>query len=321
MDYTRELINNCVSIEDKKKRLCEASEQSFSSLSSLTTYKEVVDIHKKHRIYGLTLYDYKQVQEKIKKQNSFLEYNYIFDKISSTKIPLKDLVISANHNPNRYHALIQNRINTLNAEAKEKDLKPIFMTLTLPSEYHKYKTDKKTKALISNSKYNWLTPRESVKILTEMFAKLRQDRSLKELTKDERIYFRVNEPHKNGTPHTHILLFVPEHRINRVVTAFKRLFDINANDIQTDIRNATSYVMKYINKTLPLSKKENLTTNDKYLNAWYSKHRIIRFNCSRTLAPLSLYRLLYDKFNLKELTTLVKKKALDIFVLLENRKR
>ena len=89
MDYTRELINNCVSIEDKKKRLCEASEQSFSSLSSLTTYKEVVDIHKKHRIYGLTLYDYKQVQEKIKKQNSFLEYNYIFDKISSTKIPLK----------------------------------------------------------------------------------------------------------------------------------------------------------------------------------------------------------------------------------------
>ena len=119
-----------------------------------------------------------------------------------------------------------------------------------------------------------------------MFAKLRQERSLKELTKDERIYFRVNEPHKNGTPHTHILLFVPEHRINRVVTAFKRLFDINANDIQTDIRNATSYVMKYINKTLPLSKKENLTTNDKYLNAWYSKHRIIRFNCSRTLAPL-----------------------------------
>jgi hypothetical protein len=154
-----------------------------------------------------------------------------------------------------------------------------------------------------------------------MFAKLRQDRSLKELTKDERIYFRVNEPHKNGTPHTHILLFFPEHRINRVVTAFKRLFDINANDIQTDIRNATSYVMKYINKTLPLSKKENLTTKDKYLNAWYSKHRIIRFNCSRTLAPLSLYRLLYDKFNLKELTTLVKKKALAIFVLPENRNK
>jgi len=27
--------------------------------------------------------------------------------------------------------------------------------------------------------------------------------------------------------------------------------------------------MKYINKTLPLSKKENLSKKDKYLNAWY----------------------------------------------------
>jgi hypothetical protein len=319
MDYTRELINNCVSIEDKKKRLCEASEQSFSSLSSLTTYKEVVDIHKKHRIYGLTLYDYKQVQEKIKKQNTFLEYNYIHDKISNTRIPLKDLVISANHNPNRYHALIQNRINTLSNEAKEKNLFPIFMTLTLPSAYHKMKMDKKTNTLISNSKYNFVTPKDAVKHLTKMFSRLRHDRSLKELTKDERIYFRVNEPHKNGTPHTHVLLFVPKSSIDRVVTAFKRLFDNKANDIQTNIENATSYIMKYINKTLPLSKKENLSKKDKYLNAWYCKHRIIRFNCSRTLAPLSLYRLLHEKFNLKELTYLVRKKSLAIFVLQTNR--
>ena len=70
---------------------------------------------------------------------------------------------------------------------------------------------------------------------------------------------------------------------------------------------------------MPLSKKDNLSTKDKYLNAWYSKNRIIRFNCSRTLAPLSLYRLLYEKFNLKELTSLVRKKALAIFVLADNR--
>lgn len=319
MDYTKQLINNSVSKEDKNKKYCEPCEQTIYSSSSLTTYKEVVDIHKKHRIYGLTLYDYKQVQEKIKNQNSFLEYNYIYDKISSSKIPLKDLVISANHNPSRYHALIQNRINTLSNEAKEKDLKPIFMTLTLPSEYHKYKTNKKTKNLEVNPKYEFISHREAVKELTKMFARLRQDRSLKELTKEERIYFRVNEPHKNGTPHTHILLFVPSHRINRVVTAFKRLFDTKANDIQTDIENATAYIMKYINKTLPLSKKDNLSKKDKYLNAWYSKNRIIRFNCSRTLAPLSLYRLLYQKYNLRELTKLVKTKSLAIFVLPDNR--
>ena len=62
-------------------------------------------------------------------------------------------------------------------------------------------------------------------------------------------------------------MFVPKSSIDRVVTAFKRLFDNKANDIQTNIQNATSYIMKYINKTLPLSKKENLSKKDKYLNA------------------------------------------------------
>ena len=113
MNYTKQYINNSVIIEDKKKEVCVVSEQTFSSLSSLTTYKKVVDISKHHKIYGLTQNDYNEVLEKIKKQNCFLEYNYIYDKISGTQIPLKDLVISANHNPNRYHALIQNRINTL----------------------------------------------------------------------------------------------------------------------------------------------------------------------------------------------------------------
>ncbi|MDK2061816.1 replication endonuclease [Aliarcobacter butzleri] len=320
MDYTEDYINSCI-IGDKKEKICSSYEQNFSSLSPLTTYKKVVDKRHKNKIYGLSESDYLEVQEKIRKQNCFLEYNYIYDKISSSHISLKDLVISANHNPDRYYALIQNRINTLTNEAKGNGLEAIFITLTLPSEFHKMKMDKQTNTLIKNPKYNDISPKEAVKYLTKMYSRLRHDRSLKELTKDERIYFRVNEPHKDGTPHTHILLFIPKSNVNRVVTAFKRLFDNKANDIQTDIKNATSYIMKYINKTLPLSKQENLSKKEKYLNAWYSKHRIVRFNCSKTLAPLSLYRLLHDKFNLKELTTLIKKKSLAIFVLQTNRNK
>jgi len=40
------------------------------------------------------------------------------------------------------------------------------MTLTLPSEYHRYKTNKKTKALEANPKYDYASPREAVKELT-----------------------------------------------------------------------------------------------------------------------------------------------------------
>ena len=292
----------------------------FKSVVSLTTYKKDVDNSNKRLIYyGLNHNDLKEVKEKIRKQNLYLEYNYIYDKMSEVKIPLKTLVISANHNPNRYYALIQNRINTLCNEANKNELVPLFLTLTLPSSYPKMKVNKKTKELIRNPKYNYINVKESVKVLTRMFSRLRHDRSLKELSKNERIYYRVNEPHRDGTPHTHILLYVPAYSVSRVIKAFKRLFDHRANDIQSNIRNAAAYIMKYINKTLPMSKQKDLTLKDNFLNAWYSKHRVIRFNSSRTTAPLSLYRLLYRKFSLQHLTTLLKRKALSIYVLIDNR--
>lgn len=316
MHYTKDLINNNImSIEDEKKKICEES-QIFSSPSYLTTYKIVVD--KLPKYYGLNIYDFNEVSTKLRKQKEFLTKNCIYDKISDNYIPLKDIIISANHNPHRYHAEIQNKIDCLEKKAKEFNLVPIFMTLTLPSEYHKMKTDRVTKELVYNSKYNGMTPKESVKVLTSMLAKLRHDRSLKELSKNQRVFYRVNEPHKDGTPHTHILLFIPKDRIQRVKTAFNRLFDSKANDIQTDIQNAKAYVMKYINKTLPLSKKEKLTTKERYLNAWYSKHRINRFNSSRTLAPINLYRLLYKRFSLIELTNLVDKNILQIHTLVDD---
>ncbi len=301
-----------------------------SAVGTLTNYKEVVDISENHSFYdelktvhyGLSKIDLLQIKDKLKKQKGFLNTSFIFDRINKTRFPLSQIVISAYHSPERYYAEIQNRVNTLECIASQRDLKPIFMTLTLPSEFHRYKTTKNGN-LIDNPKFNGTTPKESVKILTKMFAKLRQDRSLKELSKENRIYFRVNEPHKDGTPHTHILMFIPSDRIERVKRAYKRLYDSRANDIQVitdNINNSVAYVMKYINKVLPLSKKKNLSEKEQYLNAWYSKNRVVRFNSSKTLAPLGLYRLLHNKYSMFALTKLVNTKALDIFVTIDKNK-
>ena len=174
--------------------------------------------------------------------------------------------------------------------------------------------------MIPNPKYDGTTPKEAVKVLTKMFARLRQDRALKELSKENRIYFRVNEPHKDGTPHTHILMFIPPDRVERVKKAFNRLFDGRGNDIQDNIRGGTAYIMKYINKTLPLSKKDKLSEKEKYLNAWYSHNRVIRFNCSKTLAPLGIYRLLHKRYSLFALTKLINENHFQIFVTLDTAK-
>lgn len=307
-------------------RLSARDDVSYA-VDTLTNYKEVVDIDmtasikERHKVvhYGLSQYDLNNITQKLKDQKSFLDFSFIYDRINHTRIPLADLIISANHSPQRYYSEIQNRINTLQEIAEQRALKPLFMTLTLPSEYHRCKTTK-TGRLIENKKYNGTTPKEAVKALTKMFAKLRQDRSLKELSKEQRIYFRVNEPHKDGTPHTHILLFVPIERIQKIKTAFKRLFDDRGNDIQDDIKNSTAYIMKYINKTLPLSKQENLSEKDKYLNAWYSKSRVVRFNSSKTLAPLAIYRLLHKRYSMYALTKLINENHFKIYVTLDTNK-
>ena len=240
------------------------------AVGSLTNYKEVVDNQDysfyddlKPLYYGLSKIDLLQVKSKLANQKSFLENSFLYDRINRTRIPLSDMVISAYHSPDRYYAEIQNRVNTLEEIAKQRGLKALFMTLTLPSEYHKNKSTKKGK-LIANPKYNGTSQKDSVKTLTKMFARLRQDRSLKELSKENRLYFRVNEPHKDGTPHTHILMFVPSDRIERVKSAYKRLYDDRANDIQAitdDINSSVAYVMKYVNKVLPLSKKNHPIKN------------------------------------------------------------
>lgn len=294
-------------------------------VGTLTNYKEVVDISNDTlppRHYGLSKTDVFQVKEKLKLQKSFLKNSFLYDKINNQTIPLSELLISAYHSPERYYAEIQNRVNTLENIANQRGLKPLFMTLTLPSEYHRYKTTRNGK-IIKNPKYNGMSPREAIKALTIMFAKLRQDRSLKELKKEERIYFRVNEPHQDGTPHTHILMFVPNDRIEKVKLAYKRLFDTKANDFQiitNEINNSVAYVMKYVNKVLPLSQKKQLSTKEEYLNAWYSKHRIIRFNASKTLAPLGIYRLLHKQFTMFALTKLINEKSLNIYVTLDTNK-
>lgn len=287
----------------------------------LTIYKRDVDISQdfaseiKPIYYGLYRYDYVQNEMKLKKQKEFLDFSYLQDKISGNHYPLSNFVVSAYHSPERYYGEIQNRVNTLSQLAQQRNLVPVFMTITLPGEFHAYKQDKEGN-LIFNPKYNGTHPKEAAKILTKMFTKLRHDRALKELSKEQRIYFRVDEPHKDGTPHTHVLMFVPKERVPRLIEAFNHLYTMKSNKIERitdDIGNSVSYVMKYVNKVLPLSMKKELSKKERYLNTWYSKHQIVRFKCSRTLAPLELYRLLHSKFSLYAVTKLYNENTLTIY--------
>jgi hypothetical protein len=145
-----------------------------------------------------------------------------------------------------------------------------------------------------------------------------QSYAFKKLKKSGKQYMfvRTVEPHADGVPHLHMMLWIPE----EFVEVFKRSFiasypaprnsvkkkdlhfkekneykyrELNDDDMisfQTNIRNSTAYIMKYIVKTFRnVQKNEDID----YLQAWYVKHRIMRCVTSRSVVPQWVYKLAY----------------------------
>lgn len=400
-------------------------------------------------MYGLTKKNRSDVLDKIEKQKDFLYSHYI--ELGGEKVQLASFFKNTFINPERYIAELQNRVWSLVHYAEDRDLVNIFITLTLPSEYHRKKTLRNGK-LIRNPKFanhdikvfdiftkkrpdvlflhefrihkstrlnfwngkittssivkrkflkslgdiyfyddlpddlekllrsnieiydiktkkrtiyyqnlvlkqksiariprwtgnlkevslnpiDYMPPAASKK-LTDMWTTIRKDRAWKDLPKDDRIYFRVTEPHKDGTPHLHISAWVPKYAVARLVEAIHRLYPAPGADVSSSyipegyenydnvykrdgkwcdaykpsldsqsyikvhIENAVNYLMKYIYKTLDdLRDGKGITE----VTMWYIYHGICRFYTSRTLISLNVYRPLAGRYNftLLELT-------------------
>ncbi len=245
-------------------------------------------------MYGLTTSDYINIDKKLELQKAFIK-NRVFEFGDESKSVL-DFTYSANLNPNKYFAEMNNRINSIFEYTKELNLKPIFCTITAPSKYHQ--TDKNKKLLIS--------PNQTAKDMTQIFNKftnLQIFQKMKKIYNHGLIYFRVYEPHKSGVPHLHAMLFVPKDYILPIKNKFfeyftnkvkwgnnKKSLDFkytfyNKNAMGDLTGGAIAYMIKYITKTF---KNERNETHKAWY--WYIKNRVIRFLSSRTLASLEVYR-------------------------------
>jgi len=335
-------------------------------------------------MFGLTKKDKEFVLKKIEKQKDFLYSHYI--EVQGEKIQLASFFKNTFINADRYIAELQHRVWSLVEYAQARELKNVFLTLTLPSEYHPKKTLRNGK-VVKNPKfahndiiifdivtkqrptsydkmifkyYKTLkrtlytgkvetvsldpkdySPSKGSKLLTEMFAKVRKDRSFQDLDKDERVYFRVTEPHKDGTPHLHISLWLPKQNVSRFVQAVHRFYpaplaDIASTYIPTDYKlyknvyrkwdkdinrfrwyngykahdNNKSYIKLQIEDSVAYLMKYIYKTLDDLrddkgiteITMWYIMHGICRFYTSRTLISLNVYRPLGGKLSLLELT-------------------
>lgn len=278
--------------------------------------------------YGLTEYDLNVCKEKIKNQKEYLEKNGLVT-AHGQFLTLMDLSFSANHSQ-RYYAQLANKINTMENIALNEGLHANFLTMTLDGFYRdllkgdykrfnafkQAKRDKILKSVPDNDKLGFirfkmsqeekLTIKDLYNILNYQMLQFRSSSSFKNLRKNNQkyIYIKTAEPHKDGVPHFHMMLFIPKDFVGSFKKDFKRFFIAPQNSkpqkdgfkknipdtlqgFQTDIKSASAYIMKYINKSfLDIKSGKELD----YLNAWFIKHRIMRCVTSRSVLPQWVYQ-------------------------------
>lgn len=274
--------------------------------------------------YGLTPDDLKFARDKRDSQMSYLSNNHFHTCTGQVKSFL-DVSFSANLSE-RYYAQLSNKINTMHSLAISQHLKPVFLTITLDgffrgfltanySKWHRLSDDQKKdylRHIPNNEVYGFFrdkirdeskfTVKDLYNVLAFQWMNFSKSYSFKKLKKEGRqfIYLKAAEPHKDGVPHFHVLLWIPSDYFDIFKKDFKRYFpaprnhkeipDGNPGDtygFQTAIHNPVGYIMKYATKSfMDLKTGEDLD----YLQAWYIKHKIRRMTTSHSTIPQWVYQ-------------------------------
>ncbi len=182
----------------------------------------------------------------------------------------------------------------------------VFYTLTAPSKYHAT-----TKAGYRNSKWNGASPSDTQSYLTGLWARIRAKLHREEI----RIFgIRVAEPHHDGTPHWHMLMFMLPEDVERVRLIIRdyaweedrhelrsdkaKKARFHAEAIDPEKGSATGYVAKYISKNIDGYALDGETDDESgellkesapAVSAWAARWHIRQFQFIGG-APVTVYR-------------------------------
>ncbi len=198
---------------------------------------------------------------------------------------LSDLSVS---NPSIRRAELMTRISGFEMVADHLGHVGEFYTLTTPSKYHPMLANGKR-----NPRYQQATPKQTQKYLTHLWRLVRAELHRRKI----HVYgFRVVEPHHDGTPHWHLLLFMEQsHRteVREIMQHYALLEDGNepgaqkyrfkAIEIDKEKGSAAGYIAKYVTKNIDGNHIEkDLDGNDANkaalsIEAWASTWKIRQF--------------------------------------------
>lgn len=244
--------------------------------------------------------------EQKKRNREFFKRFDLVNKEDDRRIALDEMVNRSVANPAIRRRELMTRMRGFEDLANETGCIGEFYTLTAPSKYH---------AVYSKggfvSQWNGASPKDTQRYLCKVWSKIRAALSRGGI---HVFGFRVVEPHHDGTPHWHMLLFMlPEHKqqVHDIIARYAREEDahemntpearkarFHAETIDPEKGSATGYIAKYISKNIDgfalEGEKDDETGGDmremaKAVSAWASRWRIRQFQQIGG-APVTVWR-------------------------------
>ncbi|EAM9788457.1 replication endonuclease [Salmonella enterica] len=222
------------------------------------------------------------------------------------RVPLADMIIASNANPANRRRELMVRMRGFEDLAQEMGMVGEFYTMTAPSKYH---------AVHSGGgfvdQWNGASPRDTQKYLCRVWS---QARAAIKRAGISYFGFRVVEPHHDGTPHWHMLFFMPPQYVDTmrdILCYYARLEDSEELQSQQALKarfhvepidptkgSATGYIAKYISKNIDgyaladeLDDETGQSLKDmaKAVSAWAGRWRIRQFQ-QLGGAPVTVWR-------------------------------
>ena len=192
----------------------------------------------------------------------------------------------------------------------------VFATLTLPSEYHPFKSIRNKDGRMyvqENPNFEFETIEDAIKLgykkLNEIFQVFYK--RVKNHTKQDLYYIKAVEVHDTLIPHIHFVLFFKQKHYSKIENLFYKVtnfYKINQKEFETssmktNLHSASRYLIKYIIKDLNSSLFIYTT---RLLDGLKRKNRIRVFTCSALSLSVGIYKKIYTaiyQFDLKHNST------------------
>ena len=296
--------NVTVSIDGILNRLCDDLwwRSMLRNVTIRTVEKYSIELGLVHRNAGIYISDesMQRRQQQKRRNRRALEKCLLVNELGQ-EYTLQELAENSLANPANRRAELMVRIRGTEEISKTLKHAAVLYTITCPSRMHA----RLSKSGDPNPKFDRTTPQAAQKYLTKLWAQTRA-----QLARDGSSHygFRVVEPHHDGTPHWHLLLFMPKDEIKLVTSVLREYAMREDGDEQgaaklrfTEVKvdpkkgSATGYIAKYISKSIDgFGVDDDLYGNDakdaaKRISAWASTWNIRQFQQIGG-PPVTLYR-------------------------------